>query len=86
MDRIVSIVFIALAVFLLVRLLLKPLKWILKLLLNTLGGFLLLIAVNFVGSWVGLSLGLNWINALVAGLLGLPGVALLLVAKLFLPL
>ena len=86
MDTVLSLVFIVLAVFLLVRLLLKPLKWIVKLLLNTLGGFLLLLAVNFVGSWAGLSLGLNWINALVAGVLGLPGVALLLILKFFLPL
>ncbi len=86
MDIVVSLVFAALAVFLLVKLLAKPLKWIVKLLLNALGGFILLLVVNFVGSWVGISLGLTWINALVAGVLGLPGVALLLILKFFLPL
>ena len=86
MDTVISLVFIVLAGFLLIRLLLKPLKWAVKLLLNALGGFVLLFVVNFVGSWVGLSVGITWLNALVAGVLGLPGVALLLVLKFFLPL
>jgi inhibitor of the pro-sigma K processing machinery len=30
---------------------------------------------------VGLSLGVNWVNALVAGILGVPGVVLLIVIK-----
>jgi inhibitor of the pro-sigma K processing machinery len=81
------LVTLALAVsgFLLLALLFKilktPLKWVFKLLLNTLTGFLALIVLNFFGSWVGITLGVNWINALVVGVLGLPGVVLLLLLK-----
>lgn len=63
------------------KLLKTPLTWALKLLLNALVGFVGLFVFNFLGSFVGISLGLNWVNALVTGLLGFPGVILLLLIK-----
>ena len=59
----------------------KPLTWILKLLLHAAMGYAFLFLVNFVGAWLGVSLGLNWVNAAVAGVLGVPGVVLLLLIK-----
>ena len=44
-------------------------------------GFVILFVVNWLGAFIGLSLGVNWINALVAGILGVPGVVLLIVIK-----
>ena len=44
-------------------------------------GFVILFVVNWLGGFVGVSLGVNWINALVAGILGVPGVVLLLLVK-----
>ena len=44
-------------------------------------GYIALFIFNFVGAWVGLSLGLNWLNAIVTGVLGIPGVILLLLIK-----
>ena len=52
-----------------------------KLLINTLVGFAALWVLNFFGDFIGISLGLNWINALVVGVFGFPGVVLLLVLK-----
>jgi inhibitor of the pro-sigma K processing machinery len=66
---------------LLFKILKTPLKWAFKLLLNTLTGFVALLILNFFGSWVGISLGVNWINAIIVGVLGLPGVVLLLLLK-----
>ena len=57
------------------------LKIALKLLLNAVMGFFILLVVNWLGGFVGVSLGVNWINALVAGILGAPGVVLLLLLK-----
>jgi len=57
----------------------KPLKWAGKLFLHALCGFAALFVLNFFGSIVGLTLELNWLNAIVAGVFGLPGVAVLLV-------
>lgn len=59
----------------------SSLKWILKLLLNAVTGFMILFLVNIVGGIIGIGLDLNWINALVAGFFGAPGVVVLLVIK-----
>ena len=53
----------------------------LKLLLNTAIGFAALFLLNFFGSAIGITLGLNWINALVIGVTGFPGLVLLLLIK-----
>lgn len=44
-------------------------------------GFLALAAVNVVGGFTGVSLGLGWLSAGVCTFLGLPGVAMLLFLK-----
>ncbi len=66
---------------LLLKLLRKPLKWVWKLLLNAVSGYIGLFFLNLLGGLVGLSLDLNLVNAIVVGILGLPGVGLLLVIK-----
>ena len=77
----VLVVICALMVFLLVKLISKPFKWAAKLFINGIVGFVSLFFVNFLGGYIGLSLGVNWINAIVVGVLGLPGVVLLLLLK-----
>ena len=64
---------------LLLKLLKKPIKWAFKLLLHALFGFVFLFIFNFVGAWVGLSLPVTWLNAVISGVLGIPGVILLLI-------
>ena len=64
-------------VWLVIRLFRRPIRWILKLLLNTAIGFAALFLLNFFG----ITLGLNWINALVIGVAGFPGLVLLLLIK-----
>ncbi|WDV45968.1 pro-sigmaK processing inhibitor BofA family protein [Clostridiaceae bacterium M8S5] len=56
-----------------------PLKYIIKLLINGLIGGVVLLALNFVGKFIGFTIGINPITALVVGFLGIPGVILLLV-------
>lgn len=70
-----------LLIILLFKIIKTPLKWAGKLLLNALSGFIALLVLNFFGSLVGLTLTINFINCLVTGFLGLPGVVLLLVIK-----
>ncbi|MPN26503.1 hypothetical protein SDC9_173928 [bioreactor metagenome] len=65
----------------LLRIFRTPLKLVLKLLLNTLLGFLALYLLNLTSGFTGLSMGLNLPNALVIGVLGLPGFILLLLIK-----
>ena len=66
---------------LLLRLLKKPMKWALKLLLHAAFGYVFLFLFNFVGAWVGLSLEITWVSAIVSGVFGVPGVLVLLVLK-----
>ena len=72
------------AVILIVTLLSAPIRFAFKMLINALVGFAVLFLLNFAGEFVGLSLGINWINAVVVGVLGAPGVVLLLLLKYFL--
>lgn len=57
------------------RMLLVPLRKILKLILNSLVGGAVLILINLVGGSAGIVLPVNFLTAVIAGLLGLPGVA-----------
>lgn len=83
-STVIVIAAIVLAVILVFRLLAKPIKFIFKLMINTVLGFILLWLVNFFGGGIGIALELNLINALVVGFLGIPGVLLLLAIRFFL--
>lgn len=80
MSLILVLGFVLLAI-LLIKLLIKPIGWALKLLFHALIGFAALFLLNFFGSIIGITLELNWLNALVTGIFGLPGVLVLLALK-----
>ena len=65
----------------LIRVFSSPFRLALKLLLNTLLGFLALGAVRLTAGLTGIALGLNLGNALVIAVLGLPGFVLLLLVQ-----
>jgi len=65
-----------------IRLFSTPFKLALKVLLNTLLGFCALLVLNLAGGLTGFTLGLNLLNALVIGILGVPGLVLLILLKL----
>lgn len=56
------------------RIFIKPIRFLLKLLLNGILGGLILAALNFVGGFAGLTVIINPFSSLMAGLLGVPGV------------
>ena len=59
----------------------KPLRWLYKLAARTLLGLGALALFSQAGGIIGVSLGVNLINAFALGLLGAPGFALLLMLK-----
>ena len=65
----------------LLRVFSAPLKLAVKLLANTLLGFLALWVVNLTAGVTGIALGVNLWNALVIGVLGLQGFVLLLLVQ-----
>lgn len=72
------IVFVAVAV---LRLFSTPLKMALRLLVHSALGFGAVWLLNMTGAVSGISLGLNVFNALTIGILGLPGLGLLLLLQ-----
>ncbi len=76
-------VFLAIgAVYIIGMLLVLPIKLIVKLVINGIIGAAVLFAINFIGQSFNFNIGINPITALVAGLLGVPGVILLIVVRL----
>ncbi|MBQ9045620.1 MAG: pro-sigmaK processing inhibitor BofA family protein [Oscillospiraceae bacterium] len=71
------------AVWLLIKLFKKPIKLLFKLACNTGIGYISLFLLNRIGAPIGLSLGFNWVNALVVGVFGYPGLILLVLLKYF---
>lgn len=63
-------------------LLLVPFKKLLKLLLNGVFGGVALVLINLIGAKWGINIGVNPATAMVAGILGLPGVILLLLLQI----
>ena len=76
------VLFAVFALLAVLRLFAAPLKLAGKLLVNTLLGFALLGILSALGVLAKLSLGLNLFNALVIAVLGVPGLALLILLRL----
>ena len=64
-------------------LIIKLLKWPLKILINGILGIILLYIANIVGSYIGFVLPVNAISALIAGFLGIPGIIFLILFQFF---
>ena len=67
--------------FLAIKVLAAPIRFLFKVLINACLGFVILFVVNFLGGFIGISLPINTVNALVAGFLGVPGVILLVLIQ-----
>ena len=81
-EKILLVLFAVVALLAVLRLFAAPLKLAGKLLVNTLLGFALLGILSALGVLAKLSLGLNLFNALVIAVLGVPGLALLILLRL----
>lgn len=70
-------------IYLIGRMFLMPIKLVFRLIYNALIGGALLWVLNFIGGHVGFTIAINPVTALIAGFLGLPGVILLILFKIF---
>ena len=77
MEKFVTLLIPALIALLLVRLLLMPVKLIFKVCAHSGCGFLCLWLLNSVAAFTGVYFPLNAVTVLVAGFLGLPGIAVM---------
>ena len=77
MEKFVTLLIPALLGLNLVRLLLLPLKKIIKIMIHSGCGFLCLWLLNSVAPFTGILLPVNAITVMIAGVLGLPGIGLI---------
>lgn len=84
MDTNTIITYLACICFLFIfgRLFILPIKTIIKLVINSIFGAILIYAINWVGSIFSFHIGLNFITAILVGILGVPGAVLLIIIKL----
>lgn len=67
--------------FIVLKLLALPMKLIIKLVINGLVGGLIIFLVNLIGANFGFTIDLNWITALIVGILGVPGVVIVAILQ-----
>ena len=67
---------------LLFKILAAPMKLITKLLINTAVGYVVLFIFSFFAEFFDVSIGLNLVNAVIVGVMGIPGIILLVLLKL----
>ncbi len=72
----------AIAIFIIGKIFLFPIKKILKLVFNTIIGGAIIYIINLIGASFGFHIGLNIITSLVVGILGIPGAILLIILTL----
>ena len=70
------------ALYILGKLLVVPVRILTKLIINGIVGGITLVIVNLVGGLIGISIAITPVTALIAGFLGVPGVVLLLIIQL----
>lgn len=71
----------ALAIFIVGKIFLFPIKKILKLVLNTIIGGAIIYIINLIGASFGFHIGLNVLTSFVVGILGIPGAILLIILQ-----
>ncbi|MDK2822005.1 MAG: inhibitor of the pro-sigma processing machinery [Clostridia bacterium] len=82
LQLIFAVFFLLFLIYLIGNILLKPLKLIFKIFVNSFFGLILLWAFNFIGAFFSFFIPLNWLTVLIAGFLGLPGLILLIFLRL----
>ncbi|MGL5615927.1 MAG: pro-sigmaK processing inhibitor BofA family protein [Sarcina sp.] len=65
------------------KILLGSMKKVIGLVINGIVGVILLSIFNYFGAMFGVVIGINLLTALIAGILGVPGVILMVLFKLF---
>ena len=84
MEKIVVLILVVVGAWLLLRLLLTPMKWGWKLLIHGISGVGCLWLLNLLSAWTGIVFPINPVTALIAGGLGVPGIAMLALVQMFL--
>ena len=77
MENFAAILITTLLIIGLLRLISLPIRWGVKILLNSACGFLCLFLLNSIAGFTGIYFPINYVTVIIAGFLGLPGIAVL---------
>ena len=86
MDTKIVLTFIACVaiIFIFGKSFILPIRIAIKLIINACLGMLLIFIINLIGNSFSFHIGLNILNAIIVGILGIPGASLLVILKIFL--
>ena len=86
MDTKIVLTFIACVaiIFIFGKSFILPIRIAIKLIINACLGMLLIFIINLIGNSFSFHIGLNILNAIIVGILGIPGATLLVILKIFL--
>lgn len=70
--------------FILGKVFIVPIKTILKLVLNSVLGGVVIFLINFIGAYFNFHIGLNLVTSIFIGILGIPGAIVIVIIKLLL--
>ena len=82
MENIITFAIPVLLGILLLKILFTPMKWIVKLAMHALCGFVCLWLLNSISGFTGLELPINAVTTLISGIFGVPGIALVVLLEL----
>lgn len=84
LNNIIAYVACIFFLFIFGKIFIVPIKTILKLVLNSVFGGLIIFIINLIGSFWGFHIGLNFITSIFVGLLGIPGAIVIIIIKILL--
>lgn len=71
--------FLLFIIYIVVKVMIVPIQWIVKILVNSVLALVGLVILNIIGSFAGFHLPVNFITVIGVGVLGIPGLILLIV-------
>lgn len=80
-NSIIAFIIGLIALYILAKVLVVPVRIISKLIINGIVGGITLIIINLIGGIIGVSIAITPVTALIVGFLGLPGVLILLIIQ-----
>ena len=83
LDDIILLIVGGRVAILILRLIFGSIGKIIGLVINSVFGAILLMIVNYFGAYFGITIGINLLTALIAGILGIPGVVLMILFQVF---
>lgn len=74
---IIAAFFLLLLIYIVARVMFKPIRWVVKLIVNSIVALVGIMVINIIGNYFGFHLPINPISVIGVGVLGVPGLFLL---------